>query len=385
MLRAILPEPVEPAIRAEQIRLLYHQGATIQVLGIFTAIVSVAMLWAVADHHGLLIWLLCAVAITLVRLAINVAFARRHPTDDEIVPWGRAYVAGTFAGGLVWGALALFFDPAWPAPYQVVLFVIYTGITAGAFNTNTPYFVAFPMFYLPPVGCLMFVMLQHAGEGYRALAALFVIYIVLMYLSALKFHNHMAQSLKVRFDNEQLANKLARSNQMLTDLANLDELTKLDNRRSMDRFLDHEWVRHQRSAQPLSLLYIDIDYFKQYNDSYGHDAGDHCLVEVAHTLKSNAQRMSDMAARFGGEEFAIILPETASDEAQHIAEQMRNDVKLLHIPHCRSAAADHVTISVGVATMVPQPGDSEERLRIAADRALYQAKEEGRDRVCVSP
>ncbi|MGD8525877.1 MAG: diguanylate cyclase [Thioalkalispiraceae bacterium] len=368
MLNFLLPDKVNQAVRAEQVRLLHHQGFTIQFLGIITALICVTLLWKVADHFMLLIWLLVMVVISLVRLSFTVKFIKSTLSEQDIIDkWGTGYVLGTLVSGITWGMLAFFYDPTWPAPYQVILFVVYTGITAGAFNTNTPLFIAFPAFYLPPVACLMVVMLKQRGEGFHELAALFMIYIILMYLSAIKFHNRLAKSLQIRFENEQLAD--------------MDELTGLYNRRSMDKYLASEWNRHYRSQKPLSLLFIDIDFFKQYNDTHGHAGGDQCLVEVSQLLKNNVQRSSDMVARFGGEEFAVILPETGEADAMQVAEKIHSGLTQLQIPHESSPVAAHVTMSVGVATMVPEQTDNSNLLLKMADEALYQAKNTGRDRV----
>jgi diguanylate cyclase (GGDEF)-like protein len=368
MLNFLLPDKVNQAVRAEQVRLLHHQGFTIQFLGIITALICVMLLWKVADHFMLLTWLLVMVVISLIRLSFTVKFIKSTLSEQDVIDkWGTGYVLGTLVSGITWGMLAFFYDPTWPAPYQVILFVVYTGITAGAFNTNTPLFIAFPAFYLPPVACLMIVMLKQRGEGFHELAALFMIYIILMYLSAIKFHNRLAKSLQIRFENEQLAD--------------MDELTGLYNRRSMDKYLASEWNRHYRSQKPLSLLFIDIDYFKQYNDTHGHAGGDQCLVEVSQLLKNNVQRSSDMVARFGGEEFAVILPETSEADAMQVAEKIHSGLTQLQVPHESSPVAAHVTMSVGVATMVPERTDNSNLLLKMADEALYQAKNTGRDRV----
>lgn len=382
MLKHFLPEPVTPWVRAEQIRLLYHQGVPIQTLGILTAIVCVIMFWKVADHAMLGLWLGVHVAVSLSRVAATVKFTISHIVEHRTLEqWGRAYVAGTFISGLIWGSLSLFFSPDWPAPYQATLFAVYTGIIAGAFNTNSSLFVAFPAFYLPPASCLLYVTSRQPAEGFYALTSLLIIYIVLMYVSALKFHNSLARSLGIRFENERLAEQLAQSNQKLLSLADTDELTGISNRRSMDRCLRREWNRLFRVNRPLSLLFIDLDFFKQYNDTYGHDGGDQCLIQVAKILRNHSQRSCDMAARFGGEEFAVILPETSEEDALKIAETILADLERLQIPHAGSGVAKHVTLSVGVATMVPNQPDSDDFLRLSADRALYQAKKMGRKQV----
>lgn len=384
MLNFLLPDKVNDDVRAEQIRLVHSQGVTIQFLGVLTALISVTMFWDVANHISLLIWLAVMIIVSSLRLAATITFNTKVITNIATInKWGYGYVLGTFISGVIWGTLAFLYDPTWPAPYQVILFVIYTGITAGAFNTNTPLFIAFPAFYLPPVLCLVYVMLQQAGKGSHELAGLFMIYIVLMYVSAIKFHNHLSRSLQIRFDNEHLAEKLAEYNQQLTELADKDELTQLYNRRSMDKYLSNEWNRHLRSQQPLSLLFIDIDYFKQFNDTYGHEGGDKCLVEVANIIHNNARRSIDMAARFGGEEFAVILPETGEEEAIAIAESIRAELKSLNITHSSSSVADHVTLSIGLISLTPQVANHSKLLRELADKALYTAKQNGRDRIVV--
>jgi len=378
----LLPEKVSNDVRAEQIRLVHHQGVTIQFLGFITAIISVVMFWKVAAHVTLLIWLVVMVLLSIIRIIETITFNNKDITDFSLIrKWGYGYVLGTFLSGVAWGSLAFLFDASWPAPYQVMLFVIYTGITAGAFNTNAPYFVAFPAFYLPPVLCLLYVMSQQTNKGFAELTGLFVIYIVLMYISAIKFHDRLAYSLKMRFENEHLAKKLSETNRLLAQLAEKDELTNLQNRRSMDKYLSSEWNRHLRSQQPLSLLFIDIDYFKQFNDTYGHEGGDQCLIEVSEILQNNVKRSVDMAARFGGEEFAVILPETDEREALIMAENIRNDLAAHRIPHESSSVSQYLTVSIGVATMVPQSENEAGLLRTLADESLYKAKKEGRNRI----
>jgi len=377
----ILPEQVEPAVKREQVKLLYQQGTAIQVLGIMTAIVAVVSFWNVAETVELGIWFVVTALLSLLRLMLNERFKKTSLGINEAARWGNLYILGALASGIVWGSLAFIYDPTWPPLYQLVLFVIFVGITAGAFNTHSSYFFAFPAFYLPPVMCMLWLFASHPGEGAATLFYLFFIYIVLMYVSALKFNHRLTEVLKIQIVNEQLLTELADSNMKLVQLAEKDELTGIANRRLMDRQLLNEWNRHCRSRKPLSLLFIDLDYFKQYNDTYGHDGGDKCLVEVAQVLKHNAQRSSDLAARFGGEEFAVILPETDVDEALQVAQKIRKEMREKCLPHASSEVSECVTMSIGVATMVPDRPDTSALIRIAADKGLYQAKEEGRDRV----
>ncbi len=168
----------------------------------------------------------------------------------------------------------------------------------------------------------------------------------------------------------------------LMRLASIDGLTGLANRRSFDETLDQEWRRARRNHTPLSLALIDIDYFKRYNDHYGHQAGDDCLKTVATTLAHAAERPGEIVARYGGEEFAVVLPVCDAKTAAALAEKMRSRIEELMLPHAGSTIG-HVTISCGVATLAVDGDDlpDEAALISAADQALYAAKEAGRNRV----
>lgn len=168
---------------------------------------------------------------------------------------------------------------------------------------------------------------------------------------------------------------------VLTKLATIDGLTGIPNRRSFDAALAREWRRLARADKPLSVVLIDVDHFKQFNDTYGHGEGDACLKAVAQALVGTLKRPSDMAARYGGEEFVLLLPEANIEGAKATAEAARAAVAALNIPHAQSSAAAHVTVSLGVAQIVPTDGPHPQLIVEAADRQLYIAKKGGRNRV----
>lgn len=171
------------------------------------------------------------------------------------------------------------------------------------------------------------------------------------------------------------------SETVLQRAALADSLTGIANRRQFDACLDKEWQRAMRTARPLSLLVLDVDHFKLFNDLLGHTAGDQCLQAVANTLQGHALRATDLAARYGGEEFVLLLPDTPHAGAVTVGESIRAAIENLRIGHPRSTNSDYVTVSVGAATFVPTQCDDIRSLFMAADRAMYEAKAAGRNRV----
>lgn len=178
--------------------------------------------------------------------------------------------------------------------------------------------------------------------------------------------------------------ELMEINLELQRLTNVDGLTGLSNRRYFEEYFETEWRNAMRSKAPISLLMIDIDHFKQYNDTYGHLAGDEVLRSVAQTVKSTFTRPKDLAVRMGGEEFVVILPQTPASGIAALAEKVVRAVESLGIPHGGSSASDKVTISVGSATRIPGRDDLPIALVESADRAMYQAKHNGRNRAVIA-
>jgi diguanylate cyclase (GGDEF)-like protein len=175
--------------------------------------------------------------------------------------------------------------------------------------------------------------------------------------------------------------ELKRRGDLLETLSLRDGLTGIANRRRFDDSLGRAWRQALRNAIPLSLVMADIDHFKAYNDTYGHMAGDECLRAVAHTLADALKRPGDLAARYGGEEFAMVLEDTTLAGAVHLAEGMRRAVEVLGLAHQGTGVSDVVTVTLGVATAIPRPGQLPETLIGMADRKLYEAKVAGRNRV----
>lgn len=181
-------------------------------------------------------------------------------------------------------------------------------------------------------------------------------------------------------ERKRVETALQQANQKLEQLATHDGLTRVANRRYFDDYLQQEWQRMAREQQPLSLILLDVDFFKAYNDYFGHQQGDEGLVAIAQAVRQVVKRSADLLARYGGEEFGVILPNTRRTGAESVAQAIQAEIKALRLPHPKSRVNDYLTVSMGIASVVPTPSQAMEDLVAAADSALYQAKRRGRDR-----
>ncbi|MBW4691243.1 MAG: diguanylate cyclase [Lyngbya sp. HA4199-MV5] len=200
----------------------------------------------------------------------------------------------------------------------------------------------------------------------------------------LRLTKALALHLGVSMQRKLAEASLKQVNRELHRIASIDELTQIPNRRTFDAFLQTEWGRSRREHISLSLILCDIDYFKRYNDRYGHPAGDDCLQKVAQAINNSIRRPADLAARYGGEEFAAVLPNTTPQGAVYIAQRIQQAICQLKLAHADSTASDCVTLSMGIASLVPTQEQSLKEIITFADQALYTAKARGRNTFCLS-
>lgn len=194
----------------------------------------------------------------------------------------------------------------------------------------------------------------------------------------------VAEQLAIAIQQSELYQQLQAANQELASISTTDALTQIANRRHFDNTLEDEWLRGQRHQREISLILCDIDWFKDFNDTYGHPAGDTCIAAVAQALQQCVNRSTDCLARYGGEEFALILPHTNQAGAIAIVEQIREAIAALEIHHPAPQSSGRLTLSYGIATVMPVPSTTPQSLIALADRALYQAKQAGRDRYVIA-
>ena len=229
---------------------------------------------------------------------------------------------------------------------------------------------------------MLFYAVRCAREGggtENIIALLIIIYLVTILRFSFTYHRTVTSSLSLKFENLELLEEVRMANEILRQASAIDGLTGLANRQSFEEFMEREWRRAIRDQRPLSLIMADIDHFKAFNDNFGHQGGDDCLKKVAAVIAEEAKRPADLAARYGGEEFMTVLPDTDLKGAIEIAERMRASVEALAVPHAYSSTAGSVTISIGVATMIPQRGMHSSSLIRLVDTALYSAKHAGRN------
>jgi len=182
-----------------------------------------------------------------------------------------------------------------------------------------------------------------------------------------------------------LGRQLEAANRTLLRLSALDGLTQIPNRRTFDQTLATQWARCAKLQRPLAVILLDVDEFKRYNDTYGHQSGDDCLIAVARQLQGALTSEAMLAARYGGEEFGLILPETPLPEAIRIGEQVLERIRDCALPHASSSVSEHVTVSLGLSLAIPGERSKPQDLLRCADTALYSAKREGRNRLCFQP
>lgn len=328
-----------------------------------------ALVWGYAPHASVLSWVALVLAVTGYRWKLRRALPDLESASVSAMTraWHRLR-AGIVASGLAWGSASVLAFPAESALHQAAFVMVVGGMTAGAVPMLA---VRFTPYAISCLTVLLPMAVRLAAEGTSAhilLGATTLVLAVMMLRSARNFSRLFQESARLRARLERQAS--------------IDSLTGLANRREFDRVAEREWRAASRTQSCMSVLVLDADYFKAYNDHYGHVQGDDCLWQISECLRESLHRPKDLAARIGGEEFMVLLPDCAAEGALEVAERIRNTVRARAIPHVRSPITDTVTLSIGTASTVPTPDATLRQLIERADRALYKAKGSGRDRVC---
>jgi diguanylate cyclase (GGDEF)-like protein len=372
----------------EQVILLYIKPPGRALVHLIPALMIYWLVRGYAPPIIAVTWLITLTVINILRyLDISSTRTKLHTITDYRVLETK-FALGCGALGTAYGLGLFLFLPLLPHLNQItVLGVIVTVIPVAlvSFSTNK---LSFLLYFLPALGLPVFQCLLQ-GDLFHIYIAIFGIIYLYVVITLFDWHyDVLTEAINLRLTNQGLVISLTGSNKQLEALnkrleaiSTVDSLTNLANRRYFDDALQRELLRAQRAKTPISLIMLDIDFFKQYNDEYGHVTGDNCLRLISTVLQENVKRPGDMAARYGGEEFCIIMPETDQKGAYNLAEQIKQEVESLNIPHAKSKIVSHVTVSMGTATTIPGLHVTTTMLINAADKALYTAKRDGRNTI----
>ncbi|WP_439814405.1 GGDEF domain-containing protein [Zavarzinia sp. CC-PAN008] len=338
------------------------------------------IVWSEQTAPGLVAWILFTAVLLVARIILVRSYWRQRP-EWPAQRWAVLATVVTGMAGVSWGLMSAWLIPLLP-DFEIVAVV---GVALSAIMLSIPnvsYWPAHTAFQMPLLVLASLGFFRHPEPDALSLALSCWLGAVLIALLARRLGGDVTRAMALLVENERLtatlaqrAQDLERMNRDLEELSRTDALTALANRRSLYEYLDAEWTRGMAAGGPLSVMLIDADHFKAFNDAHGHAAGDACLKRVAGCLAALVPRSRGLAARFGGEEFAVVLPGVDLADALALAEAIRSAI----------AAQAGVTVSVGVQTVQPDRSRSIDQVLSDADRALYLAKARGRDCVCTPP
>ena len=353
-------------VRAQRVASVYKHTWTLAISHPVAGALLISSFWNVASKIQLLLWLFCLVVVSVVRIPLYFSY-RRHSSDlSQGARWQGYFALMSVLQGSLYGVAWYAFVPAGDPMYLPMVSMWVMGLSACAVVGYAADPKTLFAFFVPTVAPgIGFLLGEGTHQSYVLAMALFL-YAVVILLAFLPVHKSIVRSIEL--------------NIKLRTLSQQDGLTGLSNRRHFDETLQAELHRAARHEQPLSLLLLDIDYFKAYNDHHGHVAGDHCLRLISEAIGSRARRKGELLARYGGEEFALLLPNISSSELRRVADGLHRAIAECGIPHeGRPDGQGRITASIGGTTVDSGSPPSPDRVVEDADTALYAAKNQGRN------
>ena len=361
---AELYDRYEADAKAAHLQLILDQS-TFVLLGNYAAGLTVLIgSWGKVDTRILVTWSVVLVAFNALRALVGRRFVPDQMAPKEIDRWEKRLLASTFLSGVLWGSAGYLLYVPGNLDHNFFLAVPIIGLGAAAVTSYSYHRTAYPLYFVPAVTPLMLNLVQEPSAAAKAIALVTPFYFLLMYLLSQRIYRAAHSAVLSGFADRHFANH--------------DYLTGIANRRAFEEALEREWARGLRTEKPLSLIITDIDDFKQCNDAYGHSIGDKVLKVIAQMILYRVRKGIDTPARIGGEEFAVILPETDLADACLIAEDIRMRANAIRSDDGIEIPA--VTLSLGVACLVPDVEQSPGSLFDRSDQALYRAKLEGKNR-----
>jgi len=386
MSEARLPTETQPQVFAEQVKLTYGQTKRVVFGGVLTGLIFCAMVWDVIDHAYILTWYGIILLLSVLRMLLYLGYVNRRPAYLTLTHWNRAFILLTLAYSTAMGSLSLIFLLTDDLTYHfltIAWMIGYSSLVASSYMMG--YRAALAVFI--PMTSLVIVGLALMGTGLHLLAALALLaWGILVFTTMRPINRTMIEAMNL---NHQLGLEMERREKLevqLREWSIRDGLTGLYNRRHFDQVYADESKRANRGGTQLTIVMVDIDCFKPFNDTYGHQAGDDCLRMVSEVIQRSVNRPGDMVARYGGEELVALLPNTHAEQGFQVAERMRVAVLELAIPHRSTTVADTDTLSIsaGIATIGPTDPQDGVNLLKQADEALYRAKANGRNQSIVA-
>lgn len=323
-------------------------------------------------------WLAAMISVSLFRFAL-AKYVKKHINTVSIQPFYTSLVLSVAATGTLWGFIywVNFFNLDISQLMFLLLVMAATG--AGGLISLAASPVSFLLNILP--ACLSIIIRNFQSPTSASIFANILITTFLLFLIT-SYHTNrkmLLENIRLLQKQKRLISNLKKANRKLNTASITDSLTQIANRRYFTQRMESDWARAVRSSTPITLLMIDVDYFKQYNDNYGHIKGDECLRQVARVLGKTISRNTDLVARIGGDEFAVILYNTSEPEGHNILNKIQAAINQLKIEHKYSQTAAYVTLSIGQATITPLPHENSVSLVMQADNELYACK---RSRTC---
>jgi len=386
---------------SSQLEMLMQNGRLATVSANLVGVAATVLIfWPFMELSTILLWAAAFLILLLLRSLqmSNALVERRYQTKPKRVYW--QLIIGAALTGAVWSAVYIFAASRVPVTMQYVFLLLIVMITAFSLGFSVAvreYFVVYVFTSLWPIA--WWSLAHYWEQPYNLLIGLVLLaFCALLIFVCDQTYKSFRNMISMTWEREHIAQELGdltgslrdRNRQLrdarrqLTDLANVDELTGLGNRRLVNSVLQEEMNRARRSGADLSLILLDVDYFKKYNDTYGHTAGDTVLQKLADLMQRAATRAGEVVARYGGEEFILVLPGASADSAMRTASRLRDLVNEERIPHEASLVEKYITVSQGVLTVQPdgelEPVDLVKRV----DQELYQAKDNGRDAIAVA-
>lgn len=351
--------------RAEHLRILSRHSIFVFLGNLAGSLTLGIGLSGTAESRMLYTWVAVMILFNLARWVIGRRFPKTTVSEAETIRWEKGFVVSVAISGSLWGSAGIMFYLPDSPEHGLFLALVIIGMCAATTASLSFHRIAYPVFLIPAITPITLNLMSDSSLAANTIGYILPFYFVLMFLLSREIYQTAHQSILGRINSQHLAM--------------FDYLTGVANRRTFEETLNREWYRAMRDKQTLSLIITDIDDFKRCNDRYGHAIGDQVLQAAAKFFERRTRRGTDLVARIGGEEFAIILPDTDLEGAAMLAENIRKGMR--DLPDRYYTEIPQFTLSLGVSGLVPSESQDVSLLFRSADKAVYLAKEKGKNRV----